>query len=663
MSAVRLARGATRRARIVKFEGCYHGHADGLLVKAGSGLATFGTPSLGGRAAPRSRSSTVVLPLDDDARRASCSRARGSEIAASSSSPCPRTRACCCRRPSFLRTLRDAHARSTARCCLRRGDHRLPRRAPAARASSSASSPTSSTLGKIVGGGMPVGAYLGARASSWSCSRRSGPCTRRARCRGTRSRWPRGSRRCASSSAEDVRRGSRRSARALERGSARCSRAHDVPGSVARLGSIFWLRLQRRAAPRAWRAIDRARRSATRDAARARCSSAASGSRPRRSRSGSCRRRTARDVGRRARAGARGRARRSCADDASLRSARETDALGDQRAASAASCSCGVVASVRARDRLVDRLLPREQRRLPRAARPGACRSRRSTLPRTRERSARRRAREHAHVRRRGRVPRRGAARRRRSLVVRSLQRELAPHASRELPRRGDATSSRARSRSARLYSRACCSVAPRARSASATCAHAREDLDRLTADGRRPARERAPRRTRPAARSRSSRRPRRVRAPSASTTSRRELATPARRGRARTRAGRCSCARTRRARDVARNLLSTRPSTAATGRASRSRVERDERARAPDGERPRPSASSRRRAPRIFEPFVRGGDEQRRARGRASGLGLYHRRRELARAHGGEVARERRSRAAAPAVERHACRPRRQGA
>src|SRR5262244_1134928 len=64
MSAIRLARGFTGRDRIVKFEGCYHGHSDGLLVKAGSGLATFGTPDSAGVPADFARN-TIVVPYDD----------------------------------------------------------------------------------------------------------------------------------------------------------------------------------------------------------------------------------------------------------------------------------------------------------------------------------------------------------------------------------------------------------------------------------------------------------------------------------------------------------------------------------------------------------------------------------------------------------------------
>ena len=81
MSAVRLARGATGRDAVVKFSGCYHGHADYLLVSAGSGLATFGTPSSDGVPESFARN-TLVLPLDSDEAFLSLMEERGAEIAA-----------------------------------------------------------------------------------------------------------------------------------------------------------------------------------------------------------------------------------------------------------------------------------------------------------------------------------------------------------------------------------------------------------------------------------------------------------------------------------------------------------------------------------------------------------------------------------------------------
>ena len=80
MSAIRLARGFTGRDNIIKFEGCYHGHSDSLLVKAGSGLLTFGNPSSAGVPADFTRH-TIVLPYNDVAALAQCFAEFGHEIA------------------------------------------------------------------------------------------------------------------------------------------------------------------------------------------------------------------------------------------------------------------------------------------------------------------------------------------------------------------------------------------------------------------------------------------------------------------------------------------------------------------------------------------------------------------------------------------------------
>src|SRR5262249_3583072 len=80
MSAIRLARGFTGRDRIVKFEGCYHGHSDSLLVKAGSGLATFGTPDSAGVPSDFARN-TIVVPYNDEAALKKIFEEQGSEIA------------------------------------------------------------------------------------------------------------------------------------------------------------------------------------------------------------------------------------------------------------------------------------------------------------------------------------------------------------------------------------------------------------------------------------------------------------------------------------------------------------------------------------------------------------------------------------------------------
>ena len=88
MSALRLARGATGRSKIIKFEGCYHGHVDALLVKAGSGLVTFGTSSSAG--VPEAfANETIVLPLNDLAALEACFEANHHDLAAVIIEPIP----------------------------------------------------------------------------------------------------------------------------------------------------------------------------------------------------------------------------------------------------------------------------------------------------------------------------------------------------------------------------------------------------------------------------------------------------------------------------------------------------------------------------------------------------------------------------------------------
>ena len=113
MSAIRLARGVTGRDLIVKFAGCYHGHADHLLVSAGSGLVTFGRPSSAGVPAPFAEL-TRVLPLDDEAALEALFAAEGSRIATVIVEPVPANNGLLLQRLEFLRHLRAVTARAGA---------------------------------------------------------------------------------------------------------------------------------------------------------------------------------------------------------------------------------------------------------------------------------------------------------------------------------------------------------------------------------------------------------------------------------------------------------------------------------------------------------------------------------------------------------------------
>jgi glutamate-1-semialdehyde 2,1-aminomutase len=162
MSAIRLARGATGREAIVKFEGCYHGHADSLLVKAGSGGATFGLPdSLGVPAALAALTATV--PFNDLPAVERLMAARGREVAAIIVEPVAGNMGVVPPAPGFLQGLRglcDTHG------ALLIFDEVITgfRVAYGGAQALYGVRPDLTCLGKIIGGGLPVGAYGGARA-------------------------------------------------------------------------------------------------------------------------------------------------------------------------------------------------------------------------------------------------------------------------------------------------------------------------------------------------------------------------------------------------------------------------------------------------------------------------------------------------------------------
>ena len=161
MSALRLARGFTGRALIVKFEGCYHGHSDFLLVKAGSGALTFGTPTSSG-VPPELASKTLVLDYNDAQQVADAFARHGSEIAAVVLEPIAGNMNFV--RPSgeFIRALRELCTRHGALLVF---DEVMTGFRVAAGGAQSlfGVSPDLTTLGKVIGGGLPVGAFGGRR--------------------------------------------------------------------------------------------------------------------------------------------------------------------------------------------------------------------------------------------------------------------------------------------------------------------------------------------------------------------------------------------------------------------------------------------------------------------------------------------------------------------
>ncbi len=161
MSAIRLARGATGRDLVVKFSGCYHGHADHLLVAAGSGLVTAGQPSSAG--VPKDFAAlTRVLPLDDDARLDALFAAEGKKIAAVIVEPVPANNGLLLQRPAFLQKIRALTKEHGALLIFDEviSGFRVPKGSAAAHYGIT---PDLVTFGKVIGGGLPVGAYGGSR--------------------------------------------------------------------------------------------------------------------------------------------------------------------------------------------------------------------------------------------------------------------------------------------------------------------------------------------------------------------------------------------------------------------------------------------------------------------------------------------------------------------
>ena len=159
MSAIRLARGVTGRSRFVKFDGCYHGHSDGLLVAAGSGAVTLGQPSSSGVPAEIA-ALTTVLPLDDCDALRDFMAAEGDEIAAVIIEPIPANNGLLIQRREFLETLRNLTAERGALLIF---DEVISgfRVAMGGAAELYDIQPDLVTFGKIIGGGMPVGAFAG----------------------------------------------------------------------------------------------------------------------------------------------------------------------------------------------------------------------------------------------------------------------------------------------------------------------------------------------------------------------------------------------------------------------------------------------------------------------------------------------------------------------
>jgi len=172
MSAIRLARGFTQRDKIIKFEGCYHGHTDSLLVKAGSGALTFGHPDSAGVPAAFTQH-TLVLPFNDEAAVKAAFAANSNQIAGIILEPVPGNAGLYLPKPGYLEFLRQITIEHDAllifdevmtgfRLALGGAQQRF------------GITPDLTCLAKIIGGGLPVGAF-GGRVEIMDCLAPLGP--------------------------------------------------------------------------------------------------------------------------------------------------------------------------------------------------------------------------------------------------------------------------------------------------------------------------------------------------------------------------------------------------------------------------------------------------------------------------------------------------------
>jgi glutamate-1-semialdehyde 2,1-aminomutase len=161
MSALRLARGFTGRDLILKFEGCYHGHSDGLLARSGSGLATLGIPESPGVPADYA-ALTLTVPFNDLEAVEAAFRKEGDDIAAVVVEPVAGNMGCVPPEPGFLEGLRSVTARHGALLVL---DEVMTgfRLGPGGAQERFGIRPDLTTLGKVLGGGFPLAAYGGRR--------------------------------------------------------------------------------------------------------------------------------------------------------------------------------------------------------------------------------------------------------------------------------------------------------------------------------------------------------------------------------------------------------------------------------------------------------------------------------------------------------------------
>jgi glutamate-1-semialdehyde 2,1-aminomutase len=253
MTALRLARGATGRDVVAKFTGCYHGHSDCLLVKAGSGLATFGTASSAGVPAGAT-ADVLVLPLDDAETMEAALREVGDRLAAVVIESIPANNGLLVQTPEFLNRLRQVTREVGA---LVIADEVLVgyRTESVLVSLENGLDPDLITLGKVIGGGMPVGALAGP-ADTMAHLAPDGPVYQAGTLSGNPVAMQAGLATLATLEAEGGQARLEALGAHLEESFSSVASGLGLPVRMQRAGSIFWLALDTDTLPRAAESIE-----------------------------------------------------------------------------------------------------------------------------------------------------------------------------------------------------------------------------------------------------------------------------------------------------------------------------------------------------------------------------------------------------------------------
>jgi len=236
MSAIRLARGFTGRDKIIKFDGCYHGHADSLLVKAGSGALTFGNPDSAG-VPPAFTQHTVVLPFNDIEAVRAAFAANPGQVAGIIVEPVPGNAGLYLPKPGYLEFLREITAAHGALLIF---DEVMTgfRLALGGAQELFRLQPDLSCFGKIIGGGLPVGAF-GGRAEIMDCLAPAGPVYQAGTLSGNPLAMAAGLTALEELSSSNAYVRLEAAGAALEAGMKEAARAAKIPVQFNRLGSMF----------------------------------------------------------------------------------------------------------------------------------------------------------------------------------------------------------------------------------------------------------------------------------------------------------------------------------------------------------------------------------------------------------------------------------------